>query len=187
MRLGLSSLFTKIIVTASSVCVMSIGIPTLAIATPLTESDYFLFSASTRNRQNGEKRYKTVIEVSYGNRNLPKKVWGKRGPTLRQRITLNSPKGSITLRGTGNQKITSAKVSRDPSTGRDIITIVADNARCRVGTGPQERCQAEIQVLKSKNLISDRIRASGSNGAEYDSGAQDASSTMFYQFASVAR
>jgi hypothetical protein len=183
----LSSLFTKLTVIASSTCMMLIGIPTLATAAPFTEKDYFLFTASTRNREKGEKRFKEVIQVSYGNRDLPKGVYGFRGPAPIQRISLRSSKGSITLRGTSNKNIISIELNRDPRTRREIVTMVVDNARCQVGTARAEPCQAEIQVTISKNQISDRIIASGSNGAEYDSGAQDASSTLYAQLASPAK
>ena len=54
--------------------------------------------------------------------------------------------------------------------GRDWVEVLVNGAKCRVGNEKPEPCQAEI---RGKNGISDRIVASGSNGAGYDSGTKD--------------
>jgi hypothetical protein len=87
-----------------------------------------------------------------------------------------SPKGSIAFRGTGNQNIASLFLNQNARVGSDTLKMVVDNARCQLRNARPEPCQAEIRVIKGKTGISDRIVASGSNGAEYDSGAKDVSS-----------
>ena len=57
--------------------------------------------------------------------------------------------------------------------GRDWVEVLVNGAKCRVGNEKPEPCQAEIRVIRGKNGFSDRIVASVSNGAGYDSGTKD--------------
>lgn len=165
----------KLTIIAASATVMAIGIPALASAAPVSQTDYLAFDASARDRARGEKRFSQVLQVSYGDRNLVKEYFGKRGPTPSQRISLRSDKGSITLRSTGNTNVLSLDINPNPRarTGSDILVMVVDGARCRVGNEQPEPCQAEIRVIKGRDGFSNRIVASGSNGAAYDSGSKD--------------
>lgn len=172
----ISSLLTTLTLIAACASVLTIGIPTLATATPLSENDYLSFNASIRNRAKGEKRFKRVIQIVYGSQDLLNDYFGSRGPSPRQTISLRSPKGSITFRGTGNQNIASLDLNQNARVGSDKLTMVIDNARCQLGSEQPEPCQAEIRVIKGRAGISDRIVASGSNGAQYDSGTKDVSS-----------
>jgi hypothetical protein len=169
----LSSLLTKLTLAATCASVVTMALPALATATPLSEQDYLSFRASIRNRAKGEKRFSQVIELVYGSQDLLNEVFDSRGPTPRQRISLRSPKGSITVRGTGNRNVVSLDLNQNARVGQDVLNMVVDNARCQVGNEAPEPCQAEIRVIKGRNSISDRIVASGSNGAEYDSGGKD--------------
>jgi hypothetical protein len=154
---------------------MTIGIPALASAAPVSQRDYLSFTTTTRDRAKGERHFSQVLQVSYGDRNLLKTYFGKRGPTLTQRVSLTGETGSITFRGTGNKNVLSLDFSPEARTGNDMFVILVDGARCRVGTRQPEPCQAEIRVIKGKSSISNRILASASNGAAYDSVSQDVS------------
>jgi hypothetical protein len=173
------SLLTKMTFIAACASVLTMGMPALATAKPLSENDYLSFNASIRNRAKGEKRFKQVMQIVYGSQDLLNDYFGTRGPTPRQKISLRGPKGSITFRGTGNQNIASLDLNQNARVGSDVLKLVIDNARCQLGNEQPEPCQAEIRVIKGRTGISDRIVASGSNGAEYDSGAKDVSSGWF--------
>lgn len=163
--------------TATCATLVAMSTPALASAAPVSEKDYVLFSTSLRDRANGEKRFKQVLLVSYGDRNLGKTYFGKRGPVPSQRISLVSEAGSITFRGTGNKGVSSLEVNGEARPGKDLMVVLVNGARCRVGNQKPEPCQAEIRVIRGKDGLSDRIVASGSNGAAYDSGAKDGMSS----------
>jgi hypothetical protein len=163
----------QLTIIAASATLMAIGIPALASAAPVSQSDYLAFNASARDRAKGEKRFSQVMQVSYGDRNLVKSYFGKRGPTPSQRISLTSETGSISFRGKGNQNVLSLDINPRARTGSDLLVVVVDGAQCRVGNERPEPCQAEIRVIKGRGGISNRIVASGSNGAAYDSGSKD--------------
>jgi hypothetical protein len=165
-------------ITLTLTTLMAMSFPALASAAPVSEKDYVLFSASLRDRANGEKRFKQVFLISYGDRNLGKTYFGKRAPVPSQRISLVSEAGSITFRGTGNKGIASLDVNGDARPGKDWLEVVINGARCRVGNQKPEPCQAEIRVIRGKDGFADRIVASGSNGAEYDSGSKDGMSSL---------
>ena len=83
----LSSLLTKLTLAATCASVVTMALPALATATPLSEQDYLSFRASIRNRAKGEKRFSQVIELVYGSQDLLNEVFDSRGPTPRQRIS----------------------------------------------------------------------------------------------------
>jgi hypothetical protein len=161
---------TKLTIIAT---LMAISMPALAEAAPVSETDYVAFSSSIRDRSKGEKRFKQVFQVSYGDRNLVKRYFGKRGPMPTQRLSLTSETGSITFRGTGNANIVSLDLNPEARPGKDWLVILVNGARCRVGNEQREPCQAEIRVIRGTTGFSDRIVASGSNGATFDSSSKD--------------
>lgn len=163
----------KIAYIALIVSVIATGVPGSSAAAPLSQADYLSFDASVRNRAAGEKRFSKILQVVYGNPDLVKKYFGERGLAPRQRISLKSAKGSITLRSTVEQNVVSVDFAPRARVGEDMLVLVVNNARCRIGQQDPELCQAEIRVVKGKTSISNRILASGSNGAEYDSGSMD--------------
>lgn len=163
----------KLTIIATGATLMTMGIPALASAAPVSEKDYLAFSSSIRDRAKGEKRFKQVFQLSYGDPNLVQVYFGKRAPLPTQRISLKSETGSITFRGTGNANIVSLDLNSSARRGQDWVEVLVNDARCRVGNEKPEPCQAEIRVIRGKNGISDRIVANGSNGASYDSGTKD--------------
>jgi hypothetical protein len=168
-------LCARLTLLAFGVSLMVLSISTSATAEPLSQEDYLSFDTSVRNRAKGEKRFSKVLQLIYGSQDLLKDYFGSRGPAPMLRLSLKSRKGSITFRGNADENVTVQEFNFDARTGKDILLLVVNNARCRVGKEQPETCQAEIRVIKGRNSISNRIVASGSNGAEYDSGSLDVS------------
>lgn len=175
--MNITTQLIKLTIITAGATLMAVGIPAFANAAPVTEKDYVAFSASIRDRAKGEKRFKQVFQLSYGDPNVVKVYFGKRAPRPTQRISLKSETGSITFRGTGNANIASLDLNLAARPGKDWIEVLVNGARCQVGNEKPEPCQAEIRVIRGRNGISDRIVASGSNGASYDSDSKDVSSS----------
>jgi hypothetical protein len=163
----------KISLFALSISLVSLSISTPATAAPVSQEDYVSFSTSVRNRAKGEKRFKGALELVYGNQDVLKSYFGSRGPTPKLRLFLKSKKGTITFRGNANENVSVEEVNLVARPGRNILVMLVNNALCQVGQEAPETCEAEIRVIKGRTSISERIIASGSNGAEYDSGSLD--------------
>lgn len=157
------------------ISLMTLCLSSPATAEPLSQQDYLSFDASVRNRPKGEKRFTRVLQLTYGNQDLFQDSFGARGPALTLRLSLKGKNGSITFRGGANNNVTVEEFNYNARTGKNMLVLLVNNARCQVGKEPSENCQAEIRVIKGRTSTSNRIVASGSNGAEYDSGSLDVS------------
>jgi hypothetical protein len=162
---------------ALGISLMTLSLSSPATAEPLSQQDYLSFDASVRNRPK-EKRFTRVLQLTYGNRDLFQESFGTPGPDLTLRLSLKGKKGSITFRGESNDNVTVEEFNSKARRGQNKLVLLVKNGRCQVRTEPSEDCQFEVRVIKGRTTISDRIVASGSNGAEYDSGALDVSTGM---------
>ena len=152
---------------------ITVAAPCDATAKPLSKESYLIFDASIRNRDKGEKRFRRVLQLVYGNRERLREFFGEAGPAPKVQLSLKGKAGSITFKSTANQNIALLDFNSKARVGKDVLVLLVNNAICQIEEDAPETCQAEIRVIKGR--LFNRIIASGSNGAASDSGSADVS------------
>lgn len=169
------------ILAAFSVIALSVALfAPPVVAAPLDPQEYVILNSSVRNRAKGEKRFTDILSVAYGDPEQLKVIFGKRGPNPFQRISFRNKNSTITFRGRGNGNVQSIDFRPNAQAGQPVLVTLLNGARCRIGSGEFETCQVEVRVIRGKSSITNRITASGSNGASYDSGPQDVQISFVY-------
>jgi hypothetical protein len=146
---------------------------------PATE--YLIFSTSTRDKALGEKRFTSRLKIIYGNPESLKNVFGERGPSTSQTLSLSQGGSSVKFASKDRTEISNLRFNSRASGRYPILSFKVLSAICRIKEMASYRCNGTVRVFKNRNnSIRGRLEFISDDGLRITNGKADVSSLFLY-------